>query len=396
VLQRYRSGCTLARRLAPALLPFVLASPARAQRDLSLDVGAARVRYADTITTNTIALAPSFSMESRAISLRATGMFSQLGLGGWTSQGTLDASGYVPLFGPLMGEVTGALGGSVHRDATRTGQLLAGLRAHMVFPRFGMYAGGGLGGNWDGDMWRAVRHAEVGAWLRRNRFSLLLSVVPAEVQDTIDFTDASFSLSWQNDALEWAALAGIRSGDRLPALGGTERTWGSATLVVWVARRIALVAAGGAYPVDLTQGFPGGRFVSLGARLRSAPARPAAPIPAAALTALRADGADGAVLPVLEAKAAADGMYTLRLRAPRARLVEIAADFTDWQPLPLTAASEDWWTVTLRIDNGTHQLNARVDGGPWLVPGRLPVMLDEFGGRVGILVLTRNASGTKW
>ncbi|MGH7470804.1 MAG: glycogen-binding domain-containing protein [Longimicrobiales bacterium] len=375
-----------ARYCCAALLPFILTTETAAQREVRIDIGGARVRYADTLDITTLALAPAVNLETRLASVRAGGTISQLDLGGWTTQGMFDAALRTPFFGPFQGEVTSALGGSMHRDGTRTGQLLGGLRAHVAFQQFGLFGGGSLGGSTDGDVWRGVRQAELGAWLTHRRFALLLTLTPTEVQDTIDYADATLSFIVQSGRLELAAVSGLRRGDRLPTLGGTERAWGTATLVAWLTRRMALVAAAGTYPVDLTQGFPGGRFVSMGARLRTAPRAPVSAA-SAPLTAPGAVAADGAAVSNLEAKSGWDDQVTLRLHAVRAQRVEIAADFTNWQPMQLTATGNDWWTVTLPITSGTHQINARVNGGPWIVPRGMPAVTDEFGGRVGILVI---------
>jgi 1,4-alpha-glucan branching enzyme len=84
---------------------------------------------------------------------------------------------------------------------------------------------------------------------------------------------------------------------------------------------------------------------------------------------------------------AAGGQRTLRVRAAPARVVEIAGDFTGWQPARLEPAGGGWWVVTLRVPAGTHQVAVRVDGGRWLVPPGLLAILDEFGGAAGVLII---------
>jgi hypothetical protein len=70
--------------------------------------------------------------------------------------------------------------------------------------------------------------------------------------------------------------------------------------------------------------------------------------------------------------------------------VEISGDFTNWTPVPLKLGSNGWWDVTLPIGPGKYQMNLRLDGGEWLVPPGLLSMLDEFGGKVGLLVVGPN------
>ncbi len=371
-------------------LALVLTSAALAQRVVSVDVGAARVRYADTLSTATLAVSPTLQIQSPRAALRASGTLSQLGSGGWTTQGALVADLYSPNLGPLLGEVSSSMGGSAHRDGTRTGQLLGVARAHLVGARVGAWAGAGAGSTWDGDVWRSVRQAELGAWARSVGRSALLTATPTVVDDTIEYIDAALALGWETRAIELSAIAGYRSGDRLPVLGGTDQAWGSISIVAWLTPWAGVVAGAGTYPVDLTQGFPGGRFLTLG--MRFSPRRRSLPIAEPFTengTAAARDATSPSAIAAFEAMPAADGLYTLRVRAPRASRVEVNADFTDWQPLHLTAVGAGWWSTTLHIARGAHQMNARIDGGPWLVPPGLAAVADEFGGSVGILVVTR-------
>ncbi|MGH7460731.1 MAG: glycogen-binding domain-containing protein, partial [Longimicrobiales bacterium] len=192
------------------------------------------------------------------------------------------------------------------------------------------------------------------------------------------------SAGWKTTGIELDATAGHRAGERLPVLGGTDKTWGSVNVVAWVKPWAGLVAGAGTYPVDLTQGFPGGHFVTLGARFRASPRKQVMPAPIVQNgEALAATGA----ITAFEAVPSLNGFTTLRIRAPGAAGVEIMGDFTDWQPLSLKPGG--WWTATLRIKPGTHQMNARINGGDWFVPPGLSVLKDEFGGSVGILIVPR-------
>jgi hypothetical protein len=210
----------------------------------------------------------------------------------------------------------------------------------------------------------------------------VLTVSPTVVTDSIQYVDAVLALDWKRRALELSALAGYRAGDRSPVLGGTNKVWGSASLAFWLTERAALVAAGGTYPVDLTQGFPGGRFFTLALRMRT-PARRPEPPPALEAVAAAAQPLSFEVL------ADSGHTRTLRVNVPGAHSVEVTGDFTNWQALPLQSGSNGWWTVTVQIAPGTYQLNLRVDGGPLLVPPGLASVSDEFGGKVGILQVTR-------
>jgi hypothetical protein len=47
------------------------------------------------------------------------------------------------------------------------------------------------------------------------------------------------------------------------------------------------------------------------------------------------------------------------------------------------------WTVTVPLTAGTHRINARIDGGSWIVPAGLTTMSDDYAGEVGLLVIER-------
>jgi hypothetical protein len=64
--------------------------------------------------------------------------------------------------------------------------------------------------------------------------------------------------------------------------------------------------------------------------------------------------------------------------------VEMMADFTEWQPVPLVRDG-DVWRVTRAITPGLHRIALRVDGGEWLVPRNLPRSEDELVGAVGLI-----------
>jgi hypothetical protein len=202
--------------------------------------------------------------------------------------------------------------------------------------------------------------------------------------------DGQLSLSWTHAKLDLGAVLGVRVGDQLTALGGTARSWGSVNAVRWLGARLALVAAGGTYPIDPTQGFPGGRFAALS--IRFATRR----VPAAQSVVTQESPIelqpDEQLAIASDFKAARTSASTVKLmvKAPRANHVEVSGDFTGWTPVALILGSDGWWAATLPIAPGKYQMNVRLDGGEWIVPPGLLSMLDEFGGRVGLLVVDSN------
>ena len=367
-----------------------VARTANAQRvEGSLDLGGAALRYADTLSTAAANITPHLTASWPSAFLDATGTYSQFTSGGWSTQGSLSASQFIPTNFGLLGEVGGFAGGSTHNDGTRTGELIANIRAH--FPRVGseVFFGLGAGRTWDGFERRNLLAGEVGASIGSGSTSAMFTVSPTMVGDSIKYADSQGSFSWTREAVDLAAVLGFRVGDQLTTLGGHARAWGNLSVVYRMTPRFGFVASGGSYPVDPTQGFPGGRFISLSLRLtRGSNSKPPPAWEAGPGLQARDVAAEGsAVTTGFIAKRERGGALTLQVNAPGARVVEISGDFTNWTPLQLVRSERGWWVVTLPIRRGNYQMNVRVNGGKWIVPPGLLSMVDEFGGQVGLLVV---------
>lgn len=354
----------------------------------SIDVSGLNMRYADSINANAVAVTPSLWAETNFTSASANGTLSSYTSGGWSAQGNADASFFTKALGHLFGEFEGSGGGSAHNDLSRTAQILGSLRAHLAGPDEGIWIGGGAGSAWDGSTWRSIRQGEAAAWARFGYATASLSATPVVVDDSIKYTDAQASAALNLPLVELSASAGFRNGSRLPTIGGTAKSWGSVSVAGWIASHIAIVASAGTYPVDFTQGFPGGRFASIGLRLGQ---RRFLPTPASMHDVAQLDP----TVPVaprrgmtLDVRDIGGANRLLRLNAPSAKVVEVMGDFTSWKAVRLDSADSGWWTGSFHIEPGIHELNVRIDGGNWIVPKGVPSRKDELGGSVGIL-LTR-------
>lgn len=353
----------------------------------SLDAGEVGVRYGDSATIASLALTPALRVELPRATLNASGTYSVSGAGDWSAQGALSASLFTAPLGPLRPEVAGDAGGSTHADGLRTGQLSAALRLHLMRRAWGAWVGGGAGGAWDGEASHQLAIGDVGAWTRWRAITVVASAMPTHVSGGGDYTDGQLSLRWTNDRVELGGSLGARAGRALVIGDGGRRAWGSGSATLWLGEHVALVGAAGSYPVDLAQGFPGGRYATVALRIASR--RPHA------RAALRRDGArpdvdGGAPAAGVDSFALGDapgGDRVVRVHAPHAARVEIAGDFTDWRPVALAPAGHGWWTATLRVAPGTHQVNLRLDGSRWVAPPGLTVITDEFGGSFGLLTV---------
>ena len=362
------------------LLPRAVSAQAASA---SIDVGGAVLRYADSLRATAVTLAPAVQAGFGPATVMAYGTGSRLDVGSWSVQGGLAASVFSPALGPVRGELAGSAGGSAHRDGTRTGETRGSARLHLTGGRGGVWAGGGLGRTSDGILRRGVRVAEAGGWASVGPTTFSATVTPTTVDDTLRYTDAEAFLRVVLGRADVDLSAGLRSGaPEVDALGG-DRGWGGASVTWWLADRIAAVASAGTYPVSLTQGFPGGRYATFGVRLATRAAGSAEASAAPSLAGVEA----ATDLTAFQATDAGGGRRTLVVRAPAARELEVAGDFTGWQAVPLVRGQDGWWAVTLPIPHGVHQVNLRLDRGEWRVPPGLPSVSDEFGGRVGLLVI---------
>ena len=349
------------------------------------------MRYADSVNANGGSLTPAVALEWPRATLGGAATFSHFA-GGWSSQAAFNASMFSRGAGPLVGEFAATAGGSAHQDGTRTGQAIGNVRGHVMADHAGAWLGGGTGRTWDGSDWRSVVAAELGAWVKAWDATVVASTVPTSVADSLRYTDTQLSAHWTRagTGLEVGAELGARSGATGAIIGGSGRHWGSIAVTQWFAPRIGVIMSGGTYPIDLTQGFPGGRFLTISVRLRSAPAN--------AQSTVRADvrepnggpptdGNSNEPAMTFKAIASAHGLVVLEVGAPGAKMVEVSGDFTSWKPVRLAASAGGAWRVSLPIARGTHQINVRVNGGSWLVPPGLARLTDEFGGTVGLLVV---------
>ena len=344
----------------------------------SVDIGGSSMRYADSISSSGPSLSPSISVNWERASASAAGTYSHFN-SGWSSQGVVDGSVFTRSAGLFVGELSASAGGSLHADDSRTGQVLSIARVHAMAATRGAWLGAGAGRTWDGALWRTVLASEAGAWLNAGGLSLVGSVAPMRVADTIRYVDTQLSSRWSSDRLELGASVGVRGGAHVPAIGGTGNGWGSVAVVTWLVPQVGLVLDAGTYPVDLTQGFPGGRFATLSVRLRTSPPRQSRS--AAAEDAARSKGVSSFVVDP------GSSGTTIRVRAPGARTVEVMGDFTVWRPVAMRPAGDGSWFLAVALDRGTHQVNVRVDGGTWAVPPGLPIVTDEFGGSFGLLIV---------
>lgn len=195
---------------------------------------------------------------------------------------------------------------------------------------------------------------------------------------------------WTRGTVQLAALIGGRPGvDRFRATA-----WGQLAGSWRFASRAGVMAGVGNAPMHVAFGIPRSTFVSLG--LRFSPARRHARVealPEQAESMHAAAAVDSAVAPG-DASAAqfairpsALDTYTVVFTSPGARTVELSGDFDRWAPVSLIEVAPGRWEVALRLAPGTYRMNLRIDGATWTPPPGVPEVVDDFGGRVGVVVV---------
>jgi hypothetical protein len=192
------------------------------------------------------------------------------------------------------------------------------------------------------------------------------------------FGDLEGVLHWDLGALELTAQAGHRFGDSYDVTADSRR-WSSATATLWLNDRIAFVGGGGRQPALPLRGIPARSFGMAGIELAYWPlSKNSVPVSLPHM----------ALVKSFEYRAGTSGMQRIVIRVGGVETVDVMGDFSDWSPLTLVRHGRDTWELSIPMSAGTHQINVRVDGGPWLAPPNMPTMHDSFGGEVGLMVVS--------
>lgn len=363
-----------------ALLAPVAALGAQATT-ASLAAGAVAVRFADQSALTVVTLSPSLRWSAPSALLTIDGTFSQVEVSGWSRQGVATASFYSPVSaGGFLAELGGSAGGTAFPDGASTAQLLGTLRGHRLGTSSALWLGGAVGSMYDGTQWRSVRQGELGLRRYLAASDLTVMLTPSVTDDTISYADLLGQYTANFPSVDLTLSLGGRVGAALPIPGGDQRLWGGLSLVAWMAPRTSLLLGVGTYPVDVTQGFPAGDYIS--ASMRFGAARSAR----AAVGESRRRTRNAARMAGIESFALSrvgEDRVEIRVRAPGASSVELSGDITAWAAQALVSAGGGWWVARFKVTARTFELTLRVDGASWIVPPGTDVVTDEFGGRVG-------------
>jgi len=367
------------------------AAPLRAQQvRTSVDIGAVTVRYANTMDVSMVSVAPTLTVLGQHGFLGASGV-----LGSASMQGAAVASYLTSMEAPLAVELATTIGGSLaNASTTQQAQLTARLHLRRMLGGavVGTWAGAGVGRVGDGSTHRATLVREVGAWTQLGDLALSVTHTPTDAADGIRYADTQGTARWRGQRIDLDGVVGVRSGTaRVSGIDDPGR-WASLTVTAHLTDRLALVAGGGSYPLDLLQGFPAGRFTTIGLRLSGGAASRAAASSSAARAPVTAASTEAAA-PTVDAemtillRPVADGRWELRLRSDGAQRIELQGDPTGWAPVAMAGDGSGWFRLVLPLATGVHEVVVRRDGGAWVAPTGLAPRRDEFAGVTGLLVV---------
>jgi hypothetical protein len=352
---------------------------APAQTTGTVDVGFSTVHYDGFLPSGAVAVTPAVRWERSTAGVGAGGTYLRFESGHRSLQGAVTGwlfTARAPR--RWRGELAVATGASRYVTFASFWHAVAAGRLHWLGEERGAWIGGTAGTTSYGAAPRPVTALGAGAWWRLPELSVQLSSNHFRVGDTT-YTDLQSSVHAEAGRVVLDATLSTRVWSR----GGGRGAYGEASATIPLGERTALVLGGGRYPTDAVRGSLAGRYLTaaLGIRLRG-PHRIVLRH-AAVASGGHGDGSSSMPGARLEVQAERSGPVRLVVHAPAATRVELAGDFTDWEPVLLTNAGAGTWEATLAIAGGVHRVNVRINGGRWIAPAGVTRSTDEFGGEVG-------------
>jgi hypothetical protein len=356
-----------------------------AQLEASLDAGASYVKYDDFLGSAAASLTPSATYRTRRGSLGARGSILVFESGNTSLMGLIAGGLYSPPLGPARLELVGEGGSSAYARFARFQHAVGGVRAHVLGPRRGAWAGPVAGAIWVGDAPSDVSGFAVGAWSRLRPLGAVSVAVTRTVVGSTAYSDAEGRVRWQPRRVDVEATLGTRFASRHGGLG----VYGDVAVTARLGGRTAVVIAAGRYPTDAVRGSIAGSFFTAALKLQPHPLPRTESVRALSWRVAEAALAEPPrTAPFMRLTVERlEGLLVLTVRAPGAELVELMGDFTGWQPIIMTTEDGTRFEFAIRLPPGVHRYNVRMNGGAWTVPSGADVADDEFGGRVGVLVV---------
>lgn len=273
------------------------------------------------------------------------------------------------------------------QDAQRGGNGSIFARQHFVFERWGAWLGGvnaqSLGSSdvlksyaFDAGAWRRIGplyvHGSVARTTTEDWRLLVGSGVEIDLDDARDHLfDAQVGVVVRNGPHEFG-LSGIKR----RGLDGTVENVTAVTShgVLQLTERVALVASGGRQLVDPVRGLAQTEYFTIAARVMFGER----PLPVMA----RSPIAHAEVIPII----GGGGELSVRVFATDTMVIDIAGDFSDWQPIPLVREGA-FFVARVELPPGKYRVAIRVNLGVWRAPRNLARVRDDYGGEAGLVVI---------
>jgi hypothetical protein len=356
--------------------------------DASIELGGAYLRQPGLTANGVLTAAAQYRYAGPEFVVGTNGIIAMTPDSRFSGQGLLTASRYASARHRLRWELTGT--GSAFGVSTLAPSFAwqGVAREHLALSLGGIFAGVSGGTVAQAGVGRPILGAQAGGFVRLDplgidELSAALALTDAGVRpfvpglvERVRYADAIAYWSHRGERIELATGGGVRAHSPRDAAG---QLWGSASATLWMADRAAIVLAMGRALADESRGVPSVRYLSVGLRLASRAGRGAAGLPVR-----RAPRDEPGRLDVVWG---ADSSRVISVHSITANSIEIMADFTDWEPVPLASLPNGDWSVARVVAAGSHRIAMRVDGGAWIVPPNLPRVTDEFGGEVGIVIV---------
>jgi hypothetical protein len=364
------------------LVALAVSRPLGAQALASGEIGLSLLRFPDDGVTM---LAPS----ARAWLVRETPtLLTSAAAGGFAASGgaggsiDLASEWRSALSGAWRADLGGELSGIAGTGSRSSGNAVLSLRMLRPILAGGIWlrANGSASRREAGGMWG--RSVEAGSWwrgmrtllsasLRREWSAAQLFLGPgrSNVVGTVPVAFLEGTAGMQLDVGR-TALSFATTVRRDPGAAQATEAGFSATATFRQSESRAVVIGATKQLPDFERGADAVQMITMGIRLNE-------PTPIEARTARSR--------PIIQVGDDTTGQV-LRVRAPGARRVEVMGDFTEWEPFEL-ASTGDVFSRAVSLSSGTHRVVVRLDGGPWLPAANTPAVDDDFGGRVGLLVV---------
>jgi hypothetical protein len=381
--------------------------------DISVDVGGLALRRTDDVWRPAVSVVPHWRAATRDGALYLGGAVSGTQEGYESAYGTLGLELTPRSASARPWDLAGSATVLSAREAEAIGVATLRGRKHWMSQDQGAWVGVTVGGRTQDQTQFASIAAEASMWRSVAPTTTLL--VSASAINAGDFmyyyahADAPQAEFRVPHTARFGELAGaVRHADRRlemsldgryrigPAavLGGSTAFTGD--VAYWLTSRYAVVGMIGRHLADPALGTASTVYASISLRIaaRSVAAQSHGSMPREPLPSRRPDvmhardtrvvvGA-GAVLREVELSAVHDGaQIVLRVAG---ETVEVAGDFSDWQPVTLVGRSGAW-TLPQALAAGVYRFVIRVDGGDWRPANGLPRMRDDFGGEVGVVTI---------